>query len=372
MSDIVEKARKPNKQKELPDRIFKYYSFDEKFNESRLTGDVYLASPLDFNDVFDCQLEGDDNIDEMYKKKGEEWVKGKLFEIGLDWKLEDYNKNPEEYSKKIREKQLEKFGILCSTSVCNNNIMWGYYTNHSGFCIEYDKDLIIKRLIIGFVNKLSWDLTKHLFEKKEYNRDVEERNKDPYEQNKDLYEQKLNSSKNIFVDGDIDSISNCYLCAKKENEERAKIINFVRNIYVKRFGDGHVNYKYNISNHDSKPKLFYDGDLNSIKLKYYTKGKKWESEEEYRFTVSLGGRTVVNLGKDCIKSIRVGCNMSDLHLFEIVSILSKHEMNDIKLIKMIKDRDKLEDYEISLKDLIKIYKAFKNKVHKNTTDDLNH
>lgn len=41
----------------LPKRLFKYYSFNEKYNNKRFLGDVYFASPFDFNDPCDCQRE---------------------------------------------------------------------------------------------------------------------------------------------------------------------------------------------------------------------------------------------------------------------------------------------------------------------------
>ena len=39
----------------LPPKLFKYYRYDSDLNEKRLKGEVFLATPFDFNDPCDCQ-----------------------------------------------------------------------------------------------------------------------------------------------------------------------------------------------------------------------------------------------------------------------------------------------------------------------------
>ena len=58
------KHEKPKKEKvtkydifNLPPRLFKYYAYDSQLNAKRLSGEVYLACPYDFNDPCDCQRE---------------------------------------------------------------------------------------------------------------------------------------------------------------------------------------------------------------------------------------------------------------------------------------------------------------------------
>lgn len=49
-------------------------------------------------------------------------------------KLNDQN----HIAKNFREKIYRKIGIVSLTSDDDNLLMWSYYTNHKGFCIEFD------------------------------------------------------------------------------------------------------------------------------------------------------------------------------------------------------------------------------------------
>ena len=74
----------------IPDKLFKYYSFDEKFNESRLTGRVFLSTPFSFNDPSDCRLGIENNFKE--KSRTKDWLYAKLEEVRL---------NPDDYADDI-------------------------------------------------------------------------------------------------------------------------------------------------------------------------------------------------------------------------------------------------------------------------------
>ena len=107
----------------IPDKLFKYYSFDEKFNESRLTGRVFLSTPFSFNDPSDCCLGIENNFKE--KSRTKDWLYAKLEEVGL---------NPDDYADGIINnekaavdaywrKQLEKVGILCLSEDDKNKLI---------------------------------------------------------------------------------------------------------------------------------------------------------------------------------------------------------------------------------------------------------
>lgn len=88
-----------------------------------------------------------------------------------------------------------------------------------------------------------------------------------------------------------------------------------------------------------KPKLFFDKE--SIKDKYYKKTKDWKHEKEFRITISLGGNTVVDIGKECVKAIYLGYGMERGKINHIKDILVENKMEGVKLYKMIKKRGKL-------------------------------
>lgn len=340
----------------LPKKIYKYYSYDETYNEFRIKGGVYLASPLDFNDLFDCQLNVINNIEKITKVKQHKpnWVEGKLREIGVNDPKESEVRllhNDQTTIDIVRQKQLEKLGVLCLTTSPNNTSLWGYYTNNKGFCVEYDRNVIIKKLIIGFINNLSWSTTEFLCMERYYIEDFRGRN------NKHSA-CRLDEAERLFPIIDTNDINNLYLTRKDIND--AMLLNFIRNVYIKRFGGDFMNY--NRPSISEPPKLFYDNNGDGVQSKYYTKGNEWKIEEEYRIILSLGGRMKINLGVDSIKSIRLGCNMSYSHIFNIISILAENNMKDVKLFIMERGSDtgELKSSKISLSKLVGLCEDFKN------------
>lgn len=337
----------------IPMRIFKYYSFDPSYNKDRLTGNVYLASPLDFNDPNDCQLEVVNNTNSI--SNDEDWIKGKLMGLNistdLDGIVSKLKTDDKETVEMVRKKQLENLGVLCLTQTYDNNIIWGYYTNNKGFCIEYDRELIITRLVIGFVNNLSWEKTLHLFKNKNYYCNPESRG--TFADKK-----RIERANELFKTSEAESLTNDYLRDKNIDEKLC----FLRNIYIKRFGGDLI--KYADQNETHTPTLFYDRNAKSLKSKYYTKSKEWENEKEYRLTFSLGGRMVINLGVDCIKSISVSCNISILQIFEITSILSDNKMHNIDFIQMVKVGTCLKEKKIDVNELMKVYAKFASELKK--------
>ena len=58
----------------MPDRLYKYYRYNDALNAKRLSGQVYLASPLDFNDPCDCQRKVINNAQTRCEQKGGDWL----------------------------------------------------------------------------------------------------------------------------------------------------------------------------------------------------------------------------------------------------------------------------------------------------------
>lgn len=156
----------------LPERLFKFYSYNDSLNEKRLSGEVFLASPLDFNDPCDCQRDIINNAGEKERNNGSGWVKRKLLELGYDDANSDalaaslLSGDADKYE--VYKKQLDKVGILCLTPNSTDTLMWGYYASNQGLCIEYDRDKLVKRLVIGFVDSLDYFTVNHLFVKNCY------------------------------------------------------------------------------------------------------------------------------------------------------------------------------------------------------------
>lgn len=319
----------------MPPKLFKYYKYDDKLNRKRLSGEVYLSSPLDFNDPCDCRVQPENNIDKLKGKK-EDWLIGKIRELGYDCeeseKLEeDLKRKDENALKSVHTKQLEKAGILCLTSSYKDTQMWGYYADNTGICIEYDTEKFVKKLLFGVVDSMDYSLTKFLYEDKYYKLEFQERREQIARDNGE--EPKVPSvmmmsredwaNKNI-QESDISSgkISNIYLRTVLENGEedrKKKVLNFVRHVFVKRFVGNKISYKPKLD--DVTPTLFFDENDNGSKIKYFQKTNVWQHEKEFRIFVSLGGRKVVKMGADIIKNVYFGCDVPFEKIVEMAYML---------------------------------------------------
>lgn len=310
----------------LPDRLFKYYPLDFKLIKKRLSGEIYLASPYDFNDPCDCQREviNNSSVREMQKYKG--WLKNKLEEIG-------YSENDssdvasslligDDKLKEVHKKQLEHIGVLCLTLEKADSLMWGYYANNEGFCIEYDTSKIIKRFVIGFVNALDYETTRILYDRENYYIKPELRTKDI---NKDYLEKAIELNNN-----DLQYIFNTFI---NEQDDNLKKLNFLRNVFLKRVYAQSIKYK--VDPDGSPSLLFFDRSDPRSFSKYYNKTKTWAHEKEFRFIASLGGRKVINLGIECIKNIYLGCNMSNENIISIMYLISILSLK-VGLYKMVR------------------------------------
>lgn len=308
----------------LPNRLFKYYSTDERLLKKRLAGEVYLACPFDFNDPCDCQREVINNSKEREEEKGDGWLASKLIEL-------DYT--PEESKvvakslladdsklKEVHKKQLEKVGILCMTSNQAQVLMWGYYANNDGVCIEYDTKKILKSLVIGFINELDYVKTRYLFQDEDYYMIPEQRTS---KLKKSIIKKAME-----FKPSDLKKITNLYLL---EQDDKLKVLNFVRNIFLKRLYARSI--VYNVKPDGSPSTLFFDRTNNSSESKYFIKTRIWDHEDEFRFVFSLGGRKVIKLGKECVKNIYLGCNTKNEQIVKISYMLHSLDMK-VELYRM--------------------------------------
>lgn len=141
----------------FPSILYKYRCWSNPLHHKILTdNEVYLASPRDFEDVYDC------NVPEKYPSKDQ------LFDYFFNIV---YAERPQltRQQKRACARQLVKrsplahpklrkliserfaqvfhncFGVLSMTADCNNDEMWRKYgDNHKGFCIGIDTRLLFE------------------------------------------------------------------------------------------------------------------------------------------------------------------------------------------------------------------------------------
>ncbi len=303
----------------LPPRLFKYYSYDSKLNIKRLAGEVYLASPYDFNDPCDCQRTTYNNTSDRVAEKGEEWLERKMRELNfLPQEAENLKQKLQiednDAANKVRKRMLERLGVLCLTESQSDTLMWGYYANNEGICIEYDVTKLVRNMVVGFVNKMDYSTTMFLYEEEKYS-------EIPSQRSPKTETAVLDKIEQVIRKYDVKFISNKFLLEKEEQT----ILNFMQNILLKRMYAKAITY--GISPDGSPVPLFFQRGDKQSETKYFKKTKTWEHEQEFRFIASLGGRLPINIGKECIKNVYLGCNMSNERILAISYLMAKNELS---------------------------------------------
>lgn len=138
----------------IPKTVYKFRDWTNPFHRRLLDGEIYLSSPLDFNDPFDCNifvrydmLQNNQGLQQEYfalvveryrkhytieQKKDEV---SRLIEEGRfndpDWlKLQ---------AKKSRQQYGEDLGVFCLTLTKKNILLWSHYaSSHKGLCVGFN------------------------------------------------------------------------------------------------------------------------------------------------------------------------------------------------------------------------------------------
>lgn len=126
----------PNQEIDKPEFFYKYYSLNNNSFDSLINQYIYATHPSQLNDVFDCNeeiLEFDDSEtnriflkdfcseEELIKMTDEDLLESKVF-----------------VQRNFKEIIYRKWGVFSMTTNRESVLMWSYYCNHNGFCVEYD------------------------------------------------------------------------------------------------------------------------------------------------------------------------------------------------------------------------------------------
>ncbi len=149
--------------KQPPQILYKYRSFDARSISMLANNQIYFASPLDFNDPFDCVahehiLDTQAKSIELLAYLNPEIPPEAITQENTERLLNAINQHPEiNQIKATQEKSLKEFlenlGVL-ALSACNDSIlMWSHYANyHKGFCIGFKNNLGLNDGCITEVN----------------------------------------------------------------------------------------------------------------------------------------------------------------------------------------------------------------------------
>ena len=120
-----------------PETFFKFYGLTDTSVDALRNLYVYATHPNQLNDPFDCD-ENIISIEKDYENANCLW-RGQFDEI-----LEAYG-NDENEAYKFTQGVLKtilykKWGVLSLTTSQENPLLWSYYTDNKGFCVEWDID----------------------------------------------------------------------------------------------------------------------------------------------------------------------------------------------------------------------------------------
>ena len=153
-----------NMSKPTPEILYKYRNFDARSISMLRNNQIYFASPLDFNDPFDCvahehMLETlNPQSLELLARLHPQVSPENITHTNTEHLIEAIQQRPEfqeiiAEQKNALNKFLNETGVLCLSS-CNDSIlMWSHYANyHKGFCIGFKNKIGMQEsLIIGEV-----------------------------------------------------------------------------------------------------------------------------------------------------------------------------------------------------------------------------
>ena len=126
----------PDKDFGKPGYLYKLYSLSKRSVDLLKKQNVYAAHPSQFNDIFDCHENlinfNDNNV-----------IKGFLHKVIPKEEIDKHLTKDRLETKRFVKIHFNgvlyrKWGILSLTSNPNNIVMWSYYNNHQGFCVEFD------------------------------------------------------------------------------------------------------------------------------------------------------------------------------------------------------------------------------------------
>jgi hypothetical protein len=135
--------------------VYKYRDWNNAFHKKVLTAnELYLASPRDFNDPFDCKIienfsllspkEIDDYLlsaaENSFKNHPDKFRLIPMSITSFKQRCKNADDMQREFNQIVEKDHDELFGILSLSKTWQSIPMWSYYSNcHKGFCIGFDE-----------------------------------------------------------------------------------------------------------------------------------------------------------------------------------------------------------------------------------------
>jgi hypothetical protein len=166
-----------NPPQDFPKILYKYRNWEYDFHKRILeNNELYLSSPKNFNDPFDCRIEENfyslnndelitEYIEKIQKDNSDYFISNKIsvekdFMRILSMLKSDISKVHTDMNRKLFEMQDIHYGVLSMSTLWDSILMWGHYANkHKGFCVGFYEEKLRstnkfgKGGLVQYVNK---------------------------------------------------------------------------------------------------------------------------------------------------------------------------------------------------------------------------
>ena len=138
---------------EIPQIVYKYRDWNNPFHKNILLhNEIYLASPKDFNDPFDCKIPLNFTVltkeeRENYKEElsirqrpniGVSDLEYISIKKNLDDRMENIEKFQEDYEEFYFNQTDTNYGVFSLSKTFKGMLLWSHYANcHKGFCVGF-------------------------------------------------------------------------------------------------------------------------------------------------------------------------------------------------------------------------------------------
>lgn len=148
----------------MPEIVYKFRDWQNVNHRNVLYhNEIYLASPADFNDPFDCRIIPDFSLLDTREKKIKylQAIIPKNPSCNIDQALSNLDeiiKNPENYEKQYHDFDDKHLIVFCTCLKWDIIPLWSHYSNfHTGFCVG----LSIEKLHSAFTFSKMGELHYH-------------------------------------------------------------------------------------------------------------------------------------------------------------------------------------------------------------------
>jgi hypothetical protein len=135
----------------MPNYLYKYRVLNEYSERILFHNEIYIPSPIEFNDPFDCQLHYQINTDEdflrnelkiFYREECPDVSHEQLNEVVEKHLSLGTHKDPVQWKQVVHNSMLRwlnRTGVYCLSERNDSILMWSHYSNgHKGFCLEFN------------------------------------------------------------------------------------------------------------------------------------------------------------------------------------------------------------------------------------------